>query len=385
MTLDTLRARLATDGAPAAPTLYDRVHGLAELVAAASPDGTVEDVAAYLTGAYAILRNNPTLASCQWGTIAGAIMTGARLGLSFSPELGHAWLIPRRVSGRWSAVFQLGYRGVLELARRSGRVGTVRTGYVYDWADVDAVEGTESRLVIRRDYSAPHGDPVGYWCVVEMLDGSSPAWSLLTRAEVEAIRASIPGATDARSAWSAHFDSMAQVAAFRRLRSMLPLSVELEHALAVDGTTIDHDTPGPALEAAPAPMLAALADAPDPARPASIAEGGDIPDGEPWAPDPDDAAPSSPADAPPPTAPAGDEPLEEPEPEPEPEAAVAPPRPRMPAVRDWARRHRLTTTLDTAPRNVAGCLDALAAALDVDADTVADWVRTDTDPQEAAG
>src|SRR5438093_523271 len=72
--------------------------------------------------ALTLVRRTPDLALCSAPSFMGALMTCAQLGVEPGP-LGYAWIIPRQVkddgkpTGEWEATFQLGYKGVIYLAR----------------------------------------------------------------------------------------------------------------------------------------------------------------------------------------------------------------------------------------------------------------------------
>ncbi len=77
------------------------------------------------------IRKIPKLAACDQASFLGAIMQCAQLGLEPGGALGHAYLIPfdkrQKVNGRWETVSTeaqliIGYRGMIDLARRSGQI-----------------------------------------------------------------------------------------------------------------------------------------------------------------------------------------------------------------------------------------------------------------------
>lgn len=267
MTLEAVKKTITTRDTTAAPTLKEQLDALGTEIARALP-GSI-DPQRFARSTLTVLRQTPALASCSWPSIAGALMTAAQVGLEPGP-LGHCWLIPR---GR-EATFQLGYTGLVELARRSGLVGSIRTGVIYDWAELDERDGTDPHLIIRPIRPRPDdAAPLAFWCVVERIDGASDHWSVMEVAEIEAAKAKIPGSNRAGSAWREHFDAMARITVFRRMRGMLPLSVELATALELDGQVINRtDT----VDAFVEPATRAL-----PAR-VSMLDGGPTPDGEPF-------------------------------------------------------------------------------------------------------
>ena len=82
--------------------------------------------------AITLLRRQKGLAECEPMSFLGALMTCAQLGLEPGP-LGHAWIIPRKnVDTKVvEAHFQLGYKGAIELARRSGQLAKITARTVY--------------------------------------------------------------------------------------------------------------------------------------------------------------------------------------------------------------------------------------------------------------
>ena len=98
------------------------------------------DVTRFIRSVYLAAFRQPRIAQCTGASIAAATLQAASLGLPLSGVLGDAYLIPRNRkfkdgSGTWhemlEANFQLGYRGMLELARRSGDIEDLDAKAVY--------------------------------------------------------------------------------------------------------------------------------------------------------------------------------------------------------------------------------------------------------------
>lgn len=298
MTLEAVKSKIAgADAETKPPTLYEQIEGLGAEIARALP-GSI-DAERFVRNTLTVLRQTPKLAECSWPSIAGALMTAAQVGLEPGP-LGHCWLIPRwnRNTGQNEATFQLGWTGILELARRSGRIGTVDGGVVYPGELVEERYGSTSVLDIqvRRPRPTDKG-PVAYWVAVEMLDGSRPMFKVMDAAEIVA-HADRHAPKDRNGnlagAWGSDFDAMAVISVFRSMRNWLPLSPELSTALA--------DDPAPVLSPAVPPTRAGESpalDDPGLSARAGVVEGGPFPDGEPFPvddlpPDGADAAPHPP-------------------------------------------------------------------------------------------
>ena len=75
---------------------------------------------------------NPKLGSCTPASFLGAMMTSAQLGLEVNTPLGQAYVLPYSNKGVLEAQFQLGYKGLIDLAYRSGEVEVIQAHVVYE-------------------------------------------------------------------------------------------------------------------------------------------------------------------------------------------------------------------------------------------------------------
>ena len=116
------------------------------------------------------LSTNRTLQECSPQSFLGAMMTAAQLGLEPNTPLGQAYLIPYRNHGKLECQFQLGYKGLIDLAYRSGEVSTIQAHTVYENDAFDYELGLEPKL---RHVPATkdRGAPVFFYAVFRMKDG----------------------------------------------------------------------------------------------------------------------------------------------------------------------------------------------------------------------
>ena len=77
------------------------------------------------------ISTNPKLGSCTPASFLGAMMSAAQLGLEPNTPLGQAYILPYQNKGVLEAQFQLGYKGLIDLAYRSGEVEVVQAHIVY--------------------------------------------------------------------------------------------------------------------------------------------------------------------------------------------------------------------------------------------------------------
>lgn len=178
-----------------------------------------------LTG---VIRTNPQLVDAiatDMPSFCDAVLTAIGLGLSFQPTLGHCYLIPRRVKGAWKVCFQLGYRGLLELARRSGTVLMAQAEMVYPSDRFEVSYGTSRRIAHEPDVWADgrvYANALGAYATAT-LAGGVVDFDVLSKADIERARAVSRAESGPWKEWP---EEMAKKTALRRLLKRLGLSVE---------------------------------------------------------------------------------------------------------------------------------------------------------------
>jgi recombination protein RecT len=183
------------------------------------------------------LRRNPALMKCDQMSLLGAIMTCAQLGLEPGGPLAHAYLVPfeNRKTGRTEVQFMLGYRGMIELARRSGQIQSIEARAVYEGDEFEVRFGLESHLSHVPDFENPNRtcpDKLRFVYAVARLRDGGIQFEVMSRREIEAVRAQSKASTS--GPWQTHFEAMALKTVIRRLFRYLPISIELAHAIEQD-------------------------------------------------------------------------------------------------------------------------------------------------------
>jgi len=198
--------------------------------------------------AMTLVRQTPKLGECEPMSFIGALMTCSQLGLEPGP-LGYVWIIPREnKDGQVEANFQLGYKGVIELARRSGKLAkiTARTVYMREFElgrFTARFDGADEHITHEPILIGERGKPVLYYSMAKLVSGET-VFTPLTPDEVETRHRQRPQAASNSPAWRNDYQSMAWKSCVVESRRWLPLSVELERAIAQDGrvrTEIDPD------------------------------------------------------------------------------------------------------------------------------------------------
>ncbi len=175
------------------------------------------------------LRMNADLQKCSAPSFLGAVMSASQLGLEIGGPMAQAYLIPYKSE----CTLIVSYRGMMDLARRSGSVTAI---YAYDVREGDVFS---YQLGLTPDIRhQPSEDPereskklTHVYAVAKLKDGE-PIFTVLTRAQVEKYRKRSRAANS--GPWVSDYDAMALKTAVRRLFTWLPKSAEMATAAAID-------------------------------------------------------------------------------------------------------------------------------------------------------
>ena len=244
-----LETRLAKQGKPAsgADSLAALVERMRGEIAKALPRHIQENGPRYARTAVTLIRSNPKLAVCSPVSFLSSLMTASSLGLDLNPALGQAYIVPRqrriKTESGWDTVleasFQIGYRGLLDLAMRSGKVASIDAQVVHERDKFEYELGAEPKLV-HIPALADRGAPVAYYAVARFTSGGWTA-CVLSREEVLEHAKKFSQSYDSRGGsfggpWQTDFDEMARKTALRRLLKYCPLSPEIAAAGIQDGS-----------------------------------------------------------------------------------------------------------------------------------------------------
>ncbi|MCP4677748.1 MAG: recombination protein RecT [Deltaproteobacteria bacterium] len=172
------------------------------------------------------IRKTPRLMECTPMSLLGAVIQAAQLGLEPDGMLGQAYLVPYKRE----ATLQIGYRGMIDLARRSDRVKSIAAHVVYEGDEFEYSFGLNETLH-HVPNASERGDPLYVYAVAQLADGGH-AFDVLTIADIEKARSSSQAGNS--GPWRTHWDEMARKTAIRRLFKYLPISVEMARATALD-------------------------------------------------------------------------------------------------------------------------------------------------------
>ncbi len=199
----------------------------------------------FISSILSIVKSNSKLQECSTNSILAAAGIAAALKLPINPSLGFAHIVPYK----GHATFQLGWRGYVQLAMRSGQYRTLNSGAVREGqiAEIDFVTGEIQRGEKISD------NIVGYVAYMELINGfHKTLYMTVEELQAHAEKYSQSYAYDMRSGrkssvWSTNFDAMAKKTVLKKLLSNFGIisidqqSVALATALQADQAVITED------------------------------------------------------------------------------------------------------------------------------------------------
>ena len=197
-------------------TIFDVIQAGAKQFATALPKHINTD--RFVRIAITTIRQNPKLAQCSQESLLGALMVSAQLGLE-PGTLGQCYLIPYSRECQ----FQIGYKGMIELLRRSGQLKDIYAYSVYENDDFEITYGLDRNL-IHKPNLANKGNFLGCYCVAILKDGAK-AFEYMTKEEIET-HAKKFSKTFGNGPWKTDFEAMSHKTVVKKMLKWLPLSVE---------------------------------------------------------------------------------------------------------------------------------------------------------------
>lgn len=165
------------------------------------------------------VRKNKALLNTEPTSFLGSVMQAAQLGLEPGSALGQAYLVPY---GNQCQLI-IGYKGMIDLARRSGQVLSLNAYAVREGDDFNFQLGLKPDIHhVPRLEADRIKKPITYVYAVATLKGGGYQFEVMSRAEVEAVRAK----AKSKNIWNSYFEEMAKKTVIRRLFKYLPVSIE---------------------------------------------------------------------------------------------------------------------------------------------------------------
>ena len=202
----------------------------------------------FITSIVSAVQNNPQLQECTNQSILSAALLGESLNLSPSPMLGYYYLVPFNDRQRGKvAQFQIGYKGLIQLAIRSGQykkinVMAIKEGELEYFDPLN--EDIKVNLMVSDWNAREKAKTIGYYATFELTNGfkKSIYWS---KEQMEAHAEQYSMGYKAKKGytfWEKDFDAMAYKTMLRQLLSKWGImSTEMMSAIDSDEAVINED------------------------------------------------------------------------------------------------------------------------------------------------
>ena len=174
------------------------------------------------------VTNTPKLAECTPKSFVGAMLNAAQLGLEPNTPLGQAYLIPYFSKGRYEVQFQIGAKGLVELAHRAGT--NVESHVVYENDEFSYSYGLHPDIV-HKPVMKDRGKAIAYYAVWRNAD--SFGFEVMSKEDVLA-HAQTYSKTFKNGPWQTNFDEMAKKTVIKKALKYAPLKSDIARALGED-------------------------------------------------------------------------------------------------------------------------------------------------------
>lgn len=203
----------------------------------------------FIQMATSIIAKNPAIAECSAQSVIGAILQASILGFPSVEALGYCYFVPfnNKRPGGWvkEVQFQIGYKGLMDLARRSGKIETIHAFVVVEGDEFAYELGLNPTISHKPcgEVADPDGGNVRFaYAVVKYSDGGF-GFEVLPKARIEQLRMRSPMARNGLTgAWKTDYESMAKAKAIKQLAKSMPLTIDAMSTIASDERVIHADS-----------------------------------------------------------------------------------------------------------------------------------------------
>lgn len=193
---------------------------------------------AFATSVLQIVNSNSMLVNADPQTIFSAACMAATLNLPINNNLGFAYIVPfkNNKENKIEAQFQLGYKGYIQLAQRSGQFSRIAATPVYNGQLI-----SENPLLgYEFDWSVkPSGDPIGYVAFFKLINGFTAELYMSKEEVMKHANKYSQTAKKGYGVWKDQFEAMALKTVLKLLLSkQAPLSIDMQKAQMADQAVI---------------------------------------------------------------------------------------------------------------------------------------------------
>ena len=181
------------------------------------------------------LSTNPKLGECTPASFLGSMMSAAQLGVEPNTPLGQAYILPYNNRGVMEAQFQLGYKGLIDLAYRSGEVEVIQAHVVYEHDEFECEYGLEPKLSHKPAIS-DRGEPIKVYAVFKTKSGGY-GFEVMNMDDIRRHASKYSKAYGSSfSPWKSNFEEMAKKTVLKKVLKYAPLKSDFVKQVVQDNT-----------------------------------------------------------------------------------------------------------------------------------------------------
>lgn len=214
-------------------TIKDYINAMSGEIAKALPQVMTPE--RFTRIALSAVSNTPKLGNCTPQSFLGAMMNAAQLGLEPNTPLGQAYLIPfeNRKKGITECQFQIGYKGLIDLAYRSGEVKMIDAQTVYENDEFEYELGMDPVLK-HKPARTNRGNPIYFYATFKLTNGGQ-GFQVMSIEDVQE-HAKKYSKTYNNGPWQTNFEEMAKKTVLKKLLKYAPLKTEFVKQVTSDET-----------------------------------------------------------------------------------------------------------------------------------------------------
>lgn len=175
----------------------------------------------------------PELLECGLDSLGAAVVTASQLGLEPVGPLGQAYIVAywNSKTKKRDAQLIVGYKGLIELATRSGKITKIEAVVVYSNEEFKVVRGLHPDISHEQIIDGDAGEFRAVYAVATYTDGEKQ-FEVMNKFDIEKIRNRSRAGQS--GPWVTDYEEMAKKTVIKRLCKLLPMSVELANAVEID-------------------------------------------------------------------------------------------------------------------------------------------------------
>lgn len=181
------------------------------------------------------INKNSALLQCTPQSVLSSVIQCSQLGLEPGGALGHAYLIPynNRKANIVECQFIVGYRGMIDLALRSGKITNIRAKAVYANDSFEYEDGLQI-ILKHTPTQGDRGEFIGAYAVAQFANVAAGGYQVEFMYKNEIDKIKNRSKPKDYSPWITDYEEMAKKTVIRRLFKYLPISIEMQKAIAID-------------------------------------------------------------------------------------------------------------------------------------------------------